>query len=90
MSQQPTNTSVIVYSTPWCAFCKTEKQYLDHLGVSYISKDVEENPSAMEELMNKNGGSYSGVPVTDIDGVIITGFDRKRIDETLKAKNLIS
>lgn len=80
---------VIVYSTPWCAFCKTEKQYLDHLGVKYIAKDVENDEGAMEELKAKNGGNFSGVPVTDIAGDIILGFDRAKIDATLKSKGLI-
>jgi glutaredoxin-like YruB-family protein len=80
-------TNVIIYSTPTCAFCKTEKQYLDHLGVSYIVKDVEEDPSAMEELIAKS--NQQAVPVTDIDGVIIRGFDRLKIDLTLKEKALV-
>lgn len=84
----PTETaSVIIYSTPTCAFCKTEKQYLDHLGVSYIVKDVEEDASAMEELIAKS--NQQAVPVTDIDGVIIRGFDRLKIDTILKEKALV-
>jgi len=80
-------TNVIIYSTPTCAFCKTEKQYLDHLGVPYIVKDVEEDAGAMAELIAKS--SQQAVPVTDIDGVIIRGFDRLKIDETLKEKALV-
>ncbi|MFZ1258302.1 MAG: glutaredoxin domain-containing protein [Candidatus Saccharimonas sp.] len=85
-----TKPTVILYSTPWCAFCKTEKQYLEHLGVSFVVKDIEKDASAMEELMAKVDGQHSGVPVTDIDGVIVRGFDRKKIDDTLRAKGLIS
>lgn len=81
--------SVIVYSTPWCAFCKTEKQYLEHLGVPFITRDIEEEEGALDELLTKVGGTTSSVPVTDIDGVIIRGFDRRKIDETLKGKGLI-
>ena len=44
---------VTVYSTPWCAFCKTEKQWLDSLGVQYVTKDIEEDESAKEELLAK-------------------------------------
>lgn len=78
---------VIIYSAPWCAFCKTEKQYLDHLGVSYVVKDIEEDAGAMEELLAKS--NQQSVPVTDIDGVIIRGFDRAKIDATLKEKGLL-
>lgn len=82
-------TKVIIYSAPWCAFCKTEKQYLDHLGVAYINRDIEEDKGAMEELLAKVGGDTSSVPVTDIDGVVIRGFDRAKIDTTLREKGLI-
>ena len=81
--------NVIIYSTPWCAFCKTEKQYLEHLGIPFITRDIEEEEGALDELLAKVGGAASSVPVTDIDGVIIRGFDRRKIDETLKAKGLL-
>lgn len=88
-TEQSTNTVVTIYSTPWCAFCKTEKQYLEHLGVAYVEKDVENDAAAMEELRSKNGGSFSGVPVTDIAGDIVLGFDRAKIDATLRQHELI-
>ena len=84
-----THAKVIIYSTPWCAFCKTEKQYLEHLGVDYIVRDIEEDDGALEEYSQKTGGRTAGVPVTDIDGEIVFGFDRKKIDEALKAKKLV-
>jgi len=87
---QSKDTVVTIYSTPWCAFCKTEKQYLEHLGVAYIEKDVENDAAAMEELRAKNGDNFSGVPVTDIAGDIILGFDRAKIDATLRDKGLIA
>jgi glutaredoxin-like YruB-family protein len=94
-TDQPVDTAkndpkVIIYSTTWCAFCKTEEQYLQRLGVEYVKKDVEEDKAAYEELMNKSGGSFSGVPVTDIAGDLVLGFDRAKIDATLKEKRLIA
>jgi glutaredoxin-like YruB-family protein len=85
-----TDNKVIIYSTPWCAFCKTEKQYLDHLGVQFEVKDIEEDAAAFDELAKKTDGRTSGVPVTDIGGELIFGFDRKKIDETLKAQGLLA
>lgn len=84
------NNKVIIYSTPWCAFCKTEKQYLEHLGVDFVVKDIEEDAAAFEELAKKTDGRTSGVPVTDIAGELIFGFDRKKIDDTLKAHGLLA
>lgn len=80
---------VIIYSTPTCAFCKTEKQYLEHLGVAYTNKDVEGDSAAMDELMAKMGGQMTGVPVTDIAGGIVVGFNRPRIDELLRQNGLV-
>lgn len=88
--QQATDPKVIIYSTTWCAFCKTEEQYLQKLGVQYVKKDVEEDKEAYEELMQKIGGNFQGVPVTDIAGEIVLGFDRAKIDTTLKDKQLIA
>lgn len=86
-----TNTAslpqVTIYSAPWCAFCKTEKQYLEHLGVAFTVRDIEQDDGAMEELVEKS--SAQSVPVTDIDGVIIRGFDRAKIDATLRDKGLL-
>ena len=78
-----TTPSVIVYSAEWCAYCKTEKQYLDKLGVHYTVKDIEKTPGAQDELAAKTGGKAQGIPVTDIAGEIVYGFDRARIDELL-------
>ncbi len=78
---------VTIYSAPWCAFCKTEKEYLEHLGVTFAVRDIEEDSGAMEELVEKSG--QQSVPVTDIDGVIIRGFDRAKIDATLRDKGLL-
>jgi glutaredoxin-like YruB-family protein len=80
---------VTIYSTTWCAFCKTEKQYLDKLGVAYVEKDIEADKEAYEELMGKSSGNYRGVPVTDIDGEMVLGFDRPKIDALLSAKGLV-
>lgn len=84
-SNQP---KITIYSTTWCAFCKTEAQWLDHLGIPYVKKDIEEDKEAYEELMQKSGGSYSGVPVTDVAGTMVLGFDRPKLLEAIKANNL--
>lgn len=91
MSDQPQDDAakVTIYSTTWCAFCKTEKQYLTKLGVNYVEKDIEADKEAYEELMAKSNGGYQGVPVTDIAGNLVLGFDRRKIDELIKENNLL-
>ncbi len=81
-------STVTVYSTPWCAFCKTEKQWLDSLGVPYVSKDIEEDEGAKDELLAKLDGVFKGVPTTDIGGEIIVGFDRPKLQAALEANGL--
>jgi glutaredoxin-like YruB-family protein len=81
-------SQIIIYSTAWCAFCKTEKQYLDKKGISYVVKDIEEDKAAYEELMAKSDGGYQGVPVTDIAGTLVLGFDRLKIDSLIKEKGI--
>ena len=76
---------VIVYSTNWCAYCKMAKQYLAGKEVAVDEKNIEEDPEAHKELMDKIGGNFRGVPVIDIAGTIVLGFDRAKIDAALKA-----
>lgn len=75
---------VIIYSTAWCGFCKMAKQYLDGKNVPYVEKDIEADESARNELLEKVHGNFQGVPVIDIDGSVILGFDRPKIDEALQ------
>ncbi len=78
---------VTIYSATWCAFCRSAKDYLDKLGVKYTDKDIEKDVKAAQESMEKS--QQTGIPVIDIDGTIIIGFDRPKIDEALKAHNLV-
>ncbi len=74
--------NVIVYSTPTCPFCKQAKEFLDSLGVAYEDIDVSANPEKAQEMIEKS--SQMGVPVIDVDGEIIVGFDKKKLQELLK------
>lgn len=90
-SATPTTTpQVIVYRTSWCAFCHTEMQWLERLGVPYVAKDIEADQEAHDELMAKIGGDFRGVPVTDVAGDIILGFDRPKLQASIKAHGLES
>lgn len=84
MSEEKKPKEVIIYSTNWCAYCKMARQYLSQKNIPVTEKNIEEDPAAHEELMNKIGGNFRGVPVIDIAGQIILGFDRPRIDSALK------
>jgi glutaredoxin 3 len=77
---------ITVYSTTWCAFCHAAMQYFDKLGVKYTAVDVEKDAQAAQAMVHKSG--QMGVPVIDIDGTIIVGFDKPRIDAALEQQNL--
>lgn len=72
---------VTIYSADWCGFCQAAKQYLDRAGVKFSEKNVDEKREYAEEAMQKSG--QTGIPVLDINGTIIVGFDRARIDAAL-------
>ncbi len=80
MADTPTIT---VYSAPWCAFCHAAKDYLDKKGISYTDKNVDSDRAFAEEAMKVSG--QTGIPVLNINGTIIVGFDRPRIDAALTA-----
>ncbi|MBU3901585.1 glutathione S-transferase N-terminal domain-containing protein [Patescibacteria group bacterium] len=73
-----------VYSTPTCAYCVTLKRFLDEKGIKYESVDVSQNEKDLREMVDKSG--QMGVPVIDIDGQIIVGFNRNKIVELLNIK----
>lgn len=80
------DSKVTVYSATWCAFCHAAKNYFDQKGVKYVDKDVEKDPAAGLEAVDKS--QQRGIPVIDIGGEVIVGFDRPRIDAALAAHNL--
>lgn len=74
---------VIVYSATWCAFCHAAKEYFDKLGIKYEDRDVEKDPKWAQESVSKSG--QMGIPVIDIGGTIIIGFDKPKIDSAILA-----
>jgi glutaredoxin-like YruB-family protein len=78
-----TSHKVIVYSADWCAFCHAAMDYLKKRDVPFEERNVETNLQYANEAVQKSG--QMGIPVIDIDGKIIIGFDRPRIDAALQA-----
>ena len=81
------NSNVIIYGASWCAFCHAAKEYLDKLGVKYSYKDIDSDIELAKEAQTKSG--QSAIPVIDVTGTIILGFDRPKIDAALKENKLI-
>lgn len=72
---------VTVYTTPTCSWCAAVKRFLEEHEIEYTEYDVSEDEDAAERLVRLSG--QTGVPVLDIDGEIVVGFDRARITELL-------
>ncbi len=72
---------VTVYSTPTCSWCNTLKAYLKQHNIRYSDIDVSRDQRAADELIKRSG--QRGVPQTDINGEIIVGFNKPRINELL-------
>ncbi len=75
--------TVLVYSTKTCPWCHKAKEYLKEKGIKFEDVRVDEDRKQAELMVKKSG--QMGVPVIDIDGKIIIGFDRDAIDEALEA-----
>ncbi|MFA5350327.1 MAG: glutaredoxin domain-containing protein [Candidatus Omnitrophota bacterium] len=73
--------TVKVYSTPTCPWCIRAKQFLKENNINFQDIDVSSDQQAVDELMQKTG--QMGVPVLDIEGEIIVGFDREKIKSIL-------
>lgn len=73
--------TVTVYTTPTCSWCHAVKQHLSSHAVAFEEVDVAADMQRAREMVEKSG--QYGVPVIDIDGEIVVGFDRSRINSLL-------
>jgi len=73
---------ITIYSTPSCVYCKMAKAYFAQNNLPFEEKDVASDLPAREEMIKKSG--QLGVPVIDIDGSIVIGFDKGHIANLLK------
>ncbi len=78
---------ITIYGAQWCAFCHTAMQYLDGKDVKYTYIDVDKEPAKGLEAVEKSG--QRGIPVIDLAGDIIVGFDRPKIDASLHSHQLV-
>ncbi|MBW3014119.1 glutaredoxin family protein [Candidatus Woesearchaeota archaeon] len=72
---------VIVYSTKTCPYCVMAKEFLKQNKIKFTEKDVSADSAALKEMQEKSG--QGGVPVIDINGTIIIGFDLPKLKKEL-------
>ncbi|MBI2612311.1 glutathione S-transferase N-terminal domain-containing protein [Candidatus Kaiserbacteria bacterium] len=76
--------NVTIYTTPTCVYCKRTKAFFGEHNVAYTEKNVASDSAAREEMIKKS--EQMGVPVIDIDGTIVVGFDQPKLAELLDIK----
>ncbi len=73
--------TVKIYSTPTCVFCKMAREFFTTHNIPFEDYDVSSDEQKRNEMIERSG--QMGVPVIDIDGELIIGFDEERIREKL-------
>ena len=81
MAKENKQPRVILFTTPSCKYCRTAKGYLRQQGIKFKDVDVSRDQAAARDMVRRSG--QQGVPQTDIEGTMIVGFDKGRINELL-------
>ena len=80
------SSDVIIYGASWCGACKQAARFFTQKGVPFIEKDIEKEPGARSEMMAKaksQGVRTGGIPVIDVRGTLLGGFNAQRIEQLL-------
>jgi glutaredoxin len=80
-----TGINVIIYITSWCGYCRKAREYLQSLRVNLVEYDIEKNPSMEKEMLRKSGGSKR-VPLIDVEGIIIRGYNPSAIKDAVEKR----
>lgn len=75
---------VKVYSTTTCSYCDLAKDFLKSHDIAFEEIDVSKNPKAAQEMIKRSG--QMGVPVIDIDGELVIGFDKEKLKKLLEIR----
>lgn len=71
-----------IYSTPTCTYCHKAKDFLKEKGIEFEDIDVSADTAKAQEMIDKSG--QMGVPVLEINGKILVGFDKEAIEKALE------
>jgi glutaredoxin 3 len=82
-SRSGASSTVVFYTAAWCPWCSKAKSHMDREGIDYESRDID-NPAILAELIEKTG--QQGVPVFDVGGRILTGFDPNRLEQLVASR----
>jgi len=77
--------NVTIYSTPTCVYCRMAKEFFKAHDVQYTEHDVAADETALREMAEKT--HQMGVPVIDVEGEIVVGFDEGELSKLLELKS---
>ncbi|MGQ9850558.1 MAG: glutaredoxin family protein [Aggregatilineaceae bacterium] len=80
-TQKKKQKRVIIFTTPSCPHCNHAKRYLRERGIHFRDVDVSRDPAAARDMVRRSG--QQGVPVIDIGGKIVIGFNKAEVDRLL-------
>ncbi len=75
--------NVIMYMTRWCPHCRSAREHIKSLGAGLIEYDIDKEKEKEKEMLQKSGGA-KGVPLIDVEGIIIRGFNPAAINEAVE------
>lgn len=75
------NKKITIFTSDTCGYCHQAKDYLNSKGMTFEEKNISKDMNARKELMAQG---FMGVPIINVDGEVIQGFDKSRLDELLK------
>jgi len=84
--QDTGRSTVIIYGAEWCGACHEAAAYLRRKGIPYVEKDIEKDPQAAREMQGKLRGAgmrAGSIPVLDVRGKMMIGFNPQSVDEAL-------
>ena len=70
-------TKVTIFSTPSCVYCRMAKEFFKKNTIAYEEKDVAADAATRDDMIARSG--QMGVPVIDVDGKLVIGFDQQRL-----------
>jgi glutaredoxin len=85
---KPALPVVVIYGAEWCSACHDAARYMRRKGIPYVEKDIEKDPVAareMEEKLAKHRMRSGSIPVIDVRGTVMVGFDPEQIEAALRA-----
>lgn len=83
--RQVSDIRVIVYMTDWCPYCKKANEYLRSIGANFVEYNIDTDKSKNGEMLQKSGGS-KGVPLIDVEGIIVRGFNPSGIQAAIASR----